>query len=426
MAKIRIKRVQTKAGQSLKDPRKVLAREKETPKRKIVAETRSAPSHVTKVVGKIGCGSMILVILISIAFGATAGSLASGFVRYLVAKYIFQDENAEQAMGESKKIIVDEDSAIIDAAEKISPAVVSIVATSRIQDFFGQTYTQEAGGTGFVITSDGMIMTNRHVVSDKDGKYTVLTYDGKSYDAKIVSLDPVFDLAVISIKADNLPVVSFGDSSKLEVGQRVIAIGNALGEYQNSVTSGVVSALNRTIVAGGGSQLERLENVIQTDAAINSGNSGGPLVNLEGQVVGVNTAMDLGGQLISFAIPSNVAKEAMDSVLKHGKIVRPYLGVRYVEITKKIAEVNNLPVNQGALVYSASRELMAIIPDSPAAKAGLQVNDIITKVNNDEIDQKHSLLSLLQKYDPGTEVTLTIIRDRNEIKVKVKLGERSG
>lgn len=427
MTKIRIKRVQTKASQNFKDPKKILKKEVKPFKMK-PRETslhQASPSQ-SKVIGKIGCGSLILVIILSIAFGAIAGSLGSGLAKYWVAKYILGDKNANQIIEETQRITVDENSATIDAAKKVSPAVVSIVATAQIQDLLGQTYTQKSGGTGFIITSDGMIMTNRHVISDKNGKYTVVTNDGKTYDAKVVSLDPANDLGVLKIQADNLSVVSFGDSSKLEVGQRVIAIGNALGEYQNTVTAGVISAINRTIVAGDGSQQsERLENVIQTDAAINAGNSGGPLINLEGQVIGVNTAMDQGGQLISFAIPSNVAKEAMDSVLKHGKIIRPYLGVRYEGITKELAEINHLAVNRGALVYSGSQDLLAVIPDSPAAKAGLQVNDIITKVNGDEIDQQHSLSQLLQKYDPGTEVELTILRDKNEIKVKVKLEAQS-
>ena len=439
MTKIKIKRIRTKASQNLKDPRKVLrkkssseskAKSKKKVKKSIqsikVPTVRQEVAPQRKVRGRIGCGSVVLVVILSLVIGSLAGAFGSGTARYWIAKYVFQDKDAEKMIEETKQINVKEDSAIIETAQKVSPAVVSIISSSKIQGFFGQSsYAEESDGTGFIITSDGMIMTNRHVVSSKKGSYKVLTHDGKSYEAKVVSLDPANDIAVIQIDVDNLPVVSFGDSSKLQVGQRVVAIGNALGEYQNTVTAGVVSAVGRTISAyGRGGRSEKLEGVIQTDAAINEGNSGGPLVNLEGQVVGMNTAIDEGGQLISFAIPSNIVREAMDSVLEHGRIVRPFLGVRYLEVTKELAQLNDLKSEKGALVYSGNSNLLAVIPDSPADKAGLEVNDIITKVNDDEINKDNSLSRLLQKYSPGTEVELTIIRGGKEIKVKVKLEEK--
>ncbi|MFC1686352.1 S1C family serine protease [Patescibacteria group bacterium] len=434
MTKIKIKRIRAKASQNLKDPKKIFKKSSKKPKTKLKKkEKKSAQSKapITKqettpqktIRGKIGCGSVILVILLSLIVGSLAGAFGSGTAKYWIARYVFQDENAEEVIEETKHVSVEEDSAIIETAQKASPAVVSIIATSKVQDFLGQSYSEESGGTGFIITSDGMIMTNRHVVSNKKGSYKVLTHDGKSYEASVVDLDPVNDIAVIQIEADNLPVVSFGDSDKLQVGQRVVAIGNALGEYDNTVTAGVVSAIGRTISAYDGGSYEKLEGVIQTDAAINEGNSGGPLVNLEGQIVGINTAIDKGGQLISFAIPSNVVKEAMDSVLEHGRIIRPLLGVRYLEVTKELAELNDLSSEKGALVYSGSSSLLAVIPDSPADKAGLEVNDIITKVNDDEINQENSLSRLLQRHSPGSEIELTIIRDGKEIKVKAKLEE---
>jgi len=439
MTKIKIKRIRTKASQNLKDPRKVLkkksnsglkAKSKKKVKKSIqstkVPTVRQEVAPQRKVRGRIGCGSVIMVIILSLVIGSLAGAFGSGTARYWIAKYVFQDKDAEKMIEETKQVNVKEDSAIIETAQKVSPAVVSIISSSKVQGFFGQSsYTEESGGTGFIITSDGMIMTNRHVVSSKKGDYKVLTHDGKSYEAKVVSLDPANDIAVIQIDVNNLPVVSFGDSSKLQVGQRVVAIGNALGEYQNTVTAGVVSAVGRTISAyDRGGRPEKLEGVIQTDAAINEGNSGGPLVNLEGQVVGMNTAIDKGGQLISFAIPSNIVREAMDSVLEHGRIIRPFLGVRYLEVTKEFAQFNDLKSEKGALVYSGNSNLLAVIPDSPADKAGLEVNDIITKVNDDEINKDNSLSRLLQKYSPGTEVELTIIRGGKEIKVKVKLEEK--
>jgi serine protease Do len=425
MTKIRIKRMQSKASQDLKDPRKAGKKKavKEKNQRNKAAEKSVSQDQPRPQRARLGCGIVVLLLILSLIVGALGGAFGSGMAKYWVAKYIFRDQNADDVIEETKHVTLEEDSGVIEAAHKASPAVVSIVATSEIQDLFGNTITQEGIGSGFIVTSDGMIMTNRHVVPSTKKAYKVLTYDGKSYDAKVTSLDPVNDIAVIKIDADDLPVLDFGDSDKIQVGQRVLAIGNALGEYQNTVTSGVISATGRTIIAGSGAQTEKLEDVIQTDAAINQGNSGGPLVNLEGQVVGINTAIDQGGQLISFAIPGNVVKEALDSVLEHGRVIRPYLGVRYLEITKEIAGLNKLPVDKGALVYSQSRDLLAVIPDSPAAKAGLEVNDIITKVNGEEINQKNSLTKLIQKYSPGAEVELTIMRDGKEMNLKVKLEE---
>ncbi len=221
-----------------------------------------------------------------------------------------------------------------------------------------------------------------------------------------------------------MPVVELGDSDKLEVGQKVIAIGNALGQYQNSVTTGVVSGIGRIITASDftGASNETLENVIQTDAAINPGNSGGPLVNIIGQVIGINTAVDLEGQLIGFAIPINMAKSAIKSVIEKGRVIRPMIGVRYIPITKDFAASNNLSVSEGAFVYGGKGEL-AVIPGSPAAKAGIKEEDIITKVGDDKIDQNNSLAVLVQKYEVGEKVELTILRDGKETIIEVTLAE---
>jgi len=228
------------------------------------------------------------------------------------------------------------------------------------------------------------------------------------------------DLAIISIEAKNLPVVELGDSDKIEVGQSVVAIGNALGEFQNTITSGVISAKGRTLTASG----ERLENMLQTDAAINSGNSGGPLVNLKGQVIGINTAMAGNAENIGFAIPINTAKYAIESFKKFGKIVRPYIGIRYIPVTKEIAALNNLPVDYGVLIQGGTRTgENAIVPNSPAAQAGLKFGDIITAINDEKIDEDHPLLSLLQKYKPGETIELTVYRGGNQTKIKLTLGE---
>src|SRR3990167_6977380 len=211
--------------------------------------------------------------------------------------------------GKTEKFVLEESSKVSDTADHVSPAVVSISSTRNAVDFFGRQFQQEGGGTGFIITSDGLIVTNKHVVSDENATYTVFTSDGKEFEAKILAHDPLNDLAVVKIEATGLPVVELGDSDQIKVGQFVVAIGNALGEFSNTVTLGVISAKDRQITAGGGGIAESLSGLLQTDAAINPGNSGGPLVNLAGQVVGINTAIAGNAESIGFAIPINVVKK---------------------------------------------------------------------------------------------------------------------
>ncbi|HEY1074218.1 MAG TPA: trypsin-like peptidase domain-containing protein [Patescibacteria group bacterium] len=321
-----------------------------------------------------------------------------------------------------ERVVLEESSAVIDAAKKVSPSVVSITTSRNIQDFFsGRTVQEKGGGTGFILTSDGLIVTNKHVVSEGDTEYTVLTSDGKSYTAKVLSTDPFNDLAVLKVDAKGLKPVELGDSNALQVGQWVIAIGNALGEFQNTVTVGVVSAKDRRITASD----EVLDSLLQTDAAINPGNSGGPLVNLAGQVVGINTAIAGGAEGIGFAINIDSVKTALDSVQKTGKIVRPWLGVRYLSLNKEIARSAQLPVDHGALVYRGTNPAdLPVVPGSPADKAGLAENDIITQINGQEINENNSLVSLLQKYKVGEKVTLTVLRKGEEKKIDVLLEEQ--
>jgi serine protease Do len=326
----------------------------------------------------------------------------------------------------TQKITVEESNAIIDVAKKVSNSVVSITAKGTAQGFFGQIYQTSGAGTGFIITSDGLILTNKHVVSDQTATYQVIMLDGKTYDAKVQSLDPVNDLAVIKIEARNLPVVELGDSEGLQIGQWVVAVGNALGQFQNTVTSGIVSAKDRKIQASdsSGGSTETLSNLIQTDAAINSGNSGGPLVNLAGQVVGINTAVASNAQGIGFAIPINSAKSAIESIRKTGKIVRPYLGVRYFEITPTIAKQYSLSVDHGALVQRGSNLTdFAVVPGSPADKAGIVENDIILEVAGQRIDENNTLLSLIQEHQVGEEITLKVLSKGSGKEVKIKLEE---
>jgi serine protease Do len=373
---------------------------------------------------------MILVIIVSLLVGAVGGVggvlLLSSDGGAVAKKLGLNMSDLAIPTTKTEKIIVEESSGIIDTANKVAPAVVSIQQKSTVQNAFGQTYEQEAAGTGFIITNDGLIITNKHVVSEANASYTVVMADGTTYDAKVQSTDPFQDLAVIKIDAKNLPVVELGDSDQLKVGQWVVAIGNALGRFENSVTAGVVSARNRTIDATdeNGSAGETLDGMIQTDAAINAGNSGGPLVNLAGQVVGINTAVASDAQSVGFAIPINSVKAAIDSIKNTGKIVRPYLGVRYVPITKDIAKEASLPVDYGALIKGGSNLTeLAVIPGSPADKAGIVENDIILEVNAEKINQTNSLIKLIQQYKVGDTVELKILSKGQEKTVKVKLEE---
>jgi serine protease Do len=409
---------------------------------------------------------LILAVILSLIFGVIGGAAGSFyFLRSTFGKKLLAGTSS---LGLNRSVTFNEDSSTVDVVKQASPAVVSIIISqdlSRIpgyglnqnsQDPFfnfffnnGQQSPQDNGnglggnpssgngsssggglqdvgaGSGFFISADGLILTNKHVVSDTTASYTVITSDGKKYDAKVLAQDPTNDIALVKIDIKNAPFLKLADSSQLQVGQHVIAIGNSLGQYQNTVTSGIISGIGRSITAGsdtGGS--EDLSGVIQTDAAINPGNSGGPLLNTEGQVVGINTAIDQQGQLVGFAIPANEIQKALVSYQKNGKITSAFLGVRYIIITDDIATQQNLPRNYGALIVRGQNVTdFAVLPGSPADKAGLVENDIILAVNGAKVDQNHTLPSLLSNYNPGDSVTLRVYHKGNEEDVKVVLGE---
>ncbi|MEK7631876.1 MAG: trypsin-like peptidase domain-containing protein, partial [Patescibacteria group bacterium] len=309
--------------------------------------------------------AVIFSVLLGTIGGALGGAMSSGrFDSWFRETFNFSTA-ATTATTSTKSVTVQEESATVDVVKKVKGSVVSIIVTKDLSkiysqsnnsfpfDFFGiqqpvpQGKREVGGGSGFIVSADGYIMTNKHVVEDTEAEYSVLTNDGKRYAAKVIAVDPSNDLAVVKIEAKDLTPIAFGDSTKLDIGQTVIAIGNALGQYRNTVTKGVISGLARRVTAGDGQSTETLEDVIQTDAAINPGNSGGPLLNIDGQVIGVNTAVSQEGQLIGFAIPVNQAKLVYESVKKNGKIVRSFLGVRYVPITKTLQEQNKLTVDYG-------------------------------------------------------------------------------
>ena len=321
-----------------------------------------------------------------------------------------------------------EETATIAAIDKVLPAVVSITITKRVpQDINGVITTKKivvGSGTGFVISSDGLILTNRHVVNQKEqGEYRIHFQSGKNYYAQFIGIDPLNDLAILKIFDKNLPIVQLGDSDKLRLGSTVIAIGNALGRYQNSATKGIVSGIGRNLYASDDEGDEtNLTNVIQTDAQINPGNSGGPLINLKGEVVGINVAIDTSGDAIGFAIPINDAKSVITSVKQTGRIIRPRLGVNYIMLNEDLAAENNLPVTQGAWLVD-SPDQPAIMPNSPAQKAGLQANDIILEINAQPLNEQLSLTQKIQQYRPGQTIGLRVLRGGRQLIIKVTLDE---
>lgn len=342
----------------------------------------------------------------------------------------------------------DYDKLPVEAVKKVAPSVVNVVISkylSKIKTSYGLPFgnpflfgdTEDGhkekvnvgGGSGFIVHPDGLILTNKHVVFDSDAEYTVLTTDGQEYSAKVVSRDPINDIAVLKINATGLPVVRLGNSSKLELGQTVIAIGNALGMFKNTVSKGIVSGLSRSISAslGSGGEMEHLRGVLQTDVAINQGNSGGPLINIDGEAVGINTAIIYGAQNIGFAIPINWAKQDLEDIIKYGRIIKPYVGLLYIMLSKKIQKQYSLPVESGALIVRDPHRpnSVAVMPDSPADKAGIKENDIITEINREKLLSEDADLSdVLQKHQVGSEVEFTILRKDKTLKVRAKLEER--
>lgn len=335
------------------------------------------------------------------------------------------DEPVLTSNFDGNKVISEEEADLAGLVKKVSASVVSIITTQNSRSGLLQE-TLEGAGTGMIISKDGYVMTNKHVIKTAT-TVSVIDSEGNRYDdVDVIGGDPLNDIAFLKIKkVDNLPVATLGDSGTVRVGQKVIAIGNSLGQYQNTVTSGIISGLGRPVIAATddvGANAESLTDLLQTDAAINPGNSGGPLINMAGQVIGINTAIVSDAQSIGFAIPINASKGLIRGVIKDGTIQKAYLGVQYMAITPDIRAEFKLKEKQGAFVKSGDNSGSAIVSGGPADKAGLKDGDVITKVNDKQVGVDGGLGSLVSEYLPGEEIRLTIVRSDNTQEVKLTLG----
>lgn len=379
--------------------------------------------------------AVLLAALSSFIFGAAGGAVTTLSVLHF-------DKSADVS---SDNVVLNMDEPSFSYAwKKASPAVVSIIELKDLSKYYnnfffnplgdssvpeGENLQEVAAGTAFILSPDGLAVTNKHVVSDESGQYVAILSDGTQVNVAVLAKDSLNDIALLQLSSDDVKsynTVQFGDSDAISVGDHVLAIGNAGGEYSNTTTAGIISATGRQIIAGAYFEgTKSLVNLIQTDAAINLGNSGGPLVNLAGEVVGMNTAIDSSSQGIGFAIPSNDIKGLVKSYQEFGRIVRPFLGVRYMLITPGLAVKNELSVNHGAYVVAdLEAGLLPVVKDSPAEKAGLKAGDIILSLDGKEIGQNFDLSNAIAAYSVGDVVTLEVLRDGKTINVKVKLEER--
>lgn len=352
---------------------------------------------------------------------------ASAYIGYRMSGGITSNKQVTQHQGvanDGNKVVTQAEASISSVSEKVAPSIVSIVTQTQGNVLRG-TSSEAGAGTGMIVSKDGYVMTNRHVIEGADTVQIVLT-DGTTYDnVHIVGTDPLNDIAFLKIdNVNNLQPVEIGDSSTLRIGQSVVAIGNSLGQYQNTVTSGIVSGVGRPVSAQSGSSVEALNDLIQTDAAINPGNSGGPLLNLQGQVVGMNTAVAQDAQGIGFAIPINATKGVLKGVLASGKIEHVFMGVNYVSITAEVAKKYNLSITKGAYVSATNGS--AVRSGSPADKAGLKDKDIITKVNGITVGPGSDVASLVAEYTPGDTIQLTVLRGGQELTLNVALAAYNG
>ena len=359
---------------------------------------------------------VVLGIVISAGAGYVGALMATGFSSGGGTGVV----NFESVEGDGNTVVTEGEQDVASVVAKVSPSVVSIVTTSRdSSSLYSRNYSYQAAGTGMIVSKNGYVMTNKHVI-EKASEVSIVTSSGTTYDnVRVVGTDPLNDIAFLKISgANDLTPVQLGDSKTIRVGQTVIAIGNALGQYQNTVTTGIVSGLGRPVTASSSdsaADAENLTDLIQTDAAINQGNSGGPLLNSSGQVIGINTAVAFDAQSIGFAIPIGAAKGMIKQVVATGTIARALVGVQYVSVDPEIRAEHDLSVGAGDLVTAISDS------DSPAAKAGIKKGDVITKVNDQKVEPGKSISTLVGEFEPGQTVQLTIQRGTSTLTKQVTL-----
>jgi len=357
--------------------------------------------------------SLRAALLISIFFAIVFSSLS------VLASWLILKSNHTANIQTSREVISSEGEVFNKIASEVGQSVVSILAPTNDGE--------SAAGTGVLIDDKGLILTNKHVVSQSSGNVQIVDYKNVKHQATILGRDPSNDLAFLRISdLEGIPPAKLGDSSSVKVGDKVLAIGNALGEFQNTVTSGIISGIGRPIEVSdeNGASYESLFNLIQTDAAINPGNSGGPLVNINGEVIGINTAIVQDAEGLGFSIPINDAKTLIAQVQQNGDLgQKAYLGVRYINLTPSISRQLGVNITEGALIYNS--QASPIEQGSPAEKAGLQEYDVIISVSDTPLNSKTSLSTALAKFKPGQEVELTISRNNQQQKLKVTLGSAS-
>lgn len=369
---------------------------------------------------RIGLIPVLLIALLTGLLSGAASALAVvNFARPAQSAAVPATEDEPDAV-EASSVRIDESSAVIGAAESVGPSVVTISSGQEGGLFGGGTGV----GSGFIYDESGWIVTNRHVVEGSE-TVGVQLQDSRTFEGTVYGIDTLTDLAIVKIDGTDLPAAPIGSSRELEVGQLAIAIGSPLGTYRNSVTSGVVSGLGRRIEAGdsSGTSSELLNNLIQTDAAINQGNSGGPLINSAGQVIGVNTAVATTAQGISFAIPIDIAIPIMEQARRGEELSRPWIGIYYLPVTEALREELDLPVAHGVVIRTpANSDAAAVFADSPAERAGLQEGDVIVSIEDTMIDAEHELSMLVLRQEPGDTIRLRVLRGDSEREVRVTLG----
>ncbi len=389
-------------------------------------------------------------LIASTVFGALAGGLTTIFLTTHLKRLIVGDlrngQMSQRAVESRIVELIEDETASIAVVEQVTPAVVSIIVKKNSGDLEGyqkqyffdnplyQTQALEDGsvsalvevssGTGFFVTSDGYVLTNRHVVSEENGLFFVVTNDGEELPATLVDIDPLQDIAILHVEGEAFATVTLADSEDIRIGQTVIAIGNTLSEFRNTVTKGVVSGINRRVTAGDAYNSEVIEQAIQTDAAINPGNSGGPLINLLGEVIGINTAVSFHGESVAFAIPINEAKRAVEDVQLYGRILRPWLGIRYVLVIPKQGIEEEQPYEVGAFIVSGEQPgEIGVFEGSPADLAGIQEGDVIIAVNGTPFTQDEALAESISVFRPGDVVKVSVLRDQTILELSITLAE---